>query len=113
MLDLVSEYAADETVFPSERWAVTFWLHAQLIFDELSRYFGDSLPSIIDRITEDAQKPNQERSFLQERLATATQQEIANQLKTNGVKTHITHYFSDNFANPILAGTVGLVQAKT
>jgi hypothetical protein len=78
LLDLVSEYAADEAVFPSERWAATFRSHAQLILNELSQYLGYSPPPLIERMADDAQKIHQERSILQERLATATQREKAN-----------------------------------
>ena len=78
LLDLVSEYAADEAVFPSERWAATFRSHAQLILHELSQHLGYTPPPLIDRMAEDAQKIHQERPILQERLATATQQEMAN-----------------------------------
>jgi len=72
LLDLVSEHAADEAVFPSERWAATFRSHAQLILHELSQHLGYSPPPLIDRMAEDAQKIHQERPILQERLATAT-----------------------------------------
>jgi len=72
LLDLVSEHAADEAVFPSERWAATFRSHAQLILHELSQHLGSSPPPLIDRMAEDAQKIHQERPILQERLATAT-----------------------------------------
>jgi len=78
LLDLVSEYAADDTVFPPERWAATFRSHAQLILHELSQYLGYSPPPLIERMAEDAQKIHQERPILHERLATATQQEEAN-----------------------------------
>jgi len=78
LLDLVSEYAADEAVFPPERWAATLRSHAQLILHELSRYLGYSPPPLIERMAEDAQKIHQERPILHERLATATQQEEAN-----------------------------------
>ena len=74
----MSEYAADEAVFPSERWAATFRSHAQLILHELSQQLGYTPPPLIDRMAEDAQKIHQERPILQERLATATQQEMVN-----------------------------------
>jgi len=65
-------------VFPSEGWAATFRSHAQLILHELSLHLGYTPPPLIDRMAEDAQKIHQERPILQERLATATQQERAN-----------------------------------
>ena len=78
LLDLVSEHAADEAVFPSERWAATFRSHAQLILHELSQHLGYSPPPLIDRMAEDAQKIHQDRPILQERLATTTQRAMAN-----------------------------------
>jgi putative transposase len=78
LLDLVSEHATDEAVFPSERWAATFRSHAQLILYELSQHLGYSPPPLIDRIAEDAQKIHQDRPILQEKLATTTQRAIAN-----------------------------------
>jgi putative transposase len=65
-------------VFPSERWAATFRSHAQLIIHELSQHLGYTLPSLIDRMAENGQNIHQDRLILQEKLATATQQEIAN-----------------------------------
>jgi putative transposase len=77
LLDLVTEYAEDDAVFPPERWAATFRSHAQLILQELSQHLGYSPPSLLERMAEDAQKIHQQRPILQERLATATQQEEA------------------------------------
>jgi len=77
LLDLVTEYAEDDAVFPSERWAATFRSHAQLILRDLSQHLGYSPPPLLERMAEDAQKIHQERPILQERLATATQQEEA------------------------------------
>jgi len=77
LLDLVTEHAEDDAVFPPERWAATFRSHAQLILHELSQHLGYSPPPLLDRMAEDAQKIHQERPILQERLATATQQEEA------------------------------------
>ncbi|NLV12164.1 IS4 family transposase [Haloarcula argentinensis] len=77
LLDLVTEYAEDDAVFPPERWAATFRSHAQLILKELSQHLGYSPPPLLERMAEDAQKIHQERPILQERLATATQQEVA------------------------------------
>jgi putative transposase len=74
----VSEHAADEAAFPSERWAAIFRSHAQLILHELSQHLGYTPSPLIDRMAEDAQKIHQERPILRERLATTTQQEIAN-----------------------------------
>jgi IS4 transposase len=34
LLDVENEYAEDEAMFPSERWALTFRSHAQFIFHE-------------------------------------------------------------------------------
>ena len=73
LLDLVTEQADDELVFPTERWAATFRLHAQLILHELGDYLGYSPPPLLDRLIEDAQKIHKQRSILQETLATATQ----------------------------------------
>jgi len=78
LLDLVSEYAADEVVFPPERWAAVFRSHAQPFLHELSQYLGYTPPPLIDQMAEDAQKIHQERSIFQERLATATYQEVTN-----------------------------------
>ena len=77
LLDLVTEYAEDDAVFPPERWAATFRSHAQLILYDLSQHLGYSPPPLLERMAEDAQKIHQERPILQERLATATQQEEA------------------------------------
>ena len=73
LLDLVTEQADDEIVFPPERWAATFRSHAQLILHELGEYLGYSPPPLLDRLIEDAQKIHQQRPVLQETLATATQ----------------------------------------
>jgi putative transposase len=54
LLDLVTEQADDEIVFPAERWAATFWSHAQLILH--SANIGYSLPPVSERLIEDAQK---------------------------------------------------------
>jgi len=35
LLDLVTEYAENDAVFPPERWAASFRSHAQLILQEL------------------------------------------------------------------------------
>ena len=73
LLDLVTEQAADEIVFPPERWAATFRSHAQLILHELGEHLGCSPPPLLEGLIEDAQKIHQQRSILQDRLATATQ----------------------------------------
>jgi len=73
LLDLVTEEADDEIVFPPERWAATFRSHAQLILHELGEYLGYSPPPLLERLIEDAQKIHQQRPILQETLATATQ----------------------------------------
>ncbi len=73
LLDLVTEQADDELVFPPERWAATFRSHAQLILHELGEYLGYSPPPLLERLIEDAQKIHQQRPVLQETLATATQ----------------------------------------
>jgi IS4 transposase len=77
LLDLVTECADDDAVFPPERWAATFRSHAQLILQDLSQHLGYSPPPLLERMAEDAQKIHQERPILQEQLATATQQEGA------------------------------------
>ena len=59
LLDLVSEYAADEAVFPPERWAATFRSHARLILHELRECLGYSPPPLLERLIEDAQKIHQ------------------------------------------------------
>ncbi|MFC7192920.1 hypothetical protein ACFQL7_26040 [Halocatena marina] len=43
-MDLVTEQADNEIVFPPERWAATFRSHTQLILHELGKYLGYSLP---------------------------------------------------------------------
>ena len=73
LLDLLTEVADDEIVFPPERWAATLRSHAQLILYELGAYLGYSPPPLLERLVEDAQKIHQQRPILQERLATATQ----------------------------------------
>jgi len=73
LLDLVTEQADDEIVFPPERWAATFRSHAQLILHELGEYLGYSPPPLPERLIEDAQKIHKQRPVLQETLATATQ----------------------------------------
>jgi putative transposase len=73
LLDLVTEQADDEIVFPPERWAATFRSHAQLILHDLGEYLGYSPPPLLERLIEDAQKIHQQRPILQETLATATQ----------------------------------------
>jgi putative transposase len=73
LLDLVTEQAEEEIVFPPERWAATFRSHAQLILHELGEYLGYSPPPMLERLIEDAQKIHQTRPILQETLATATQ----------------------------------------
>ncbi|MDB2272402.1 IS4 family transposase [Halorubrum ezzemoulense] len=73
LLDLVTEQADDELVFPTERWAATFRSHAQLILRELGEFLGYSPPPLLDRLIEDAQKIHKQRPILQETLATATQ----------------------------------------
>ncbi|MDL0130921.1 IS4-like element ISH8A family transposase [Halobacterium salinarum] len=73
LLDLVTEQADDELVFPTERWAATFRSHAQLILHELGEFLGYSPPPLLGRLIEDAQKIHKQRPILQETLATATQ----------------------------------------
>ncbi|GAB7120917.1 IS4 family transposase [Natrinema sp. JCM 9743] len=73
LLDLVTEQADDELVFPPERWAATFRSHAQLILHELGEHLGYSPPPLLERLIDDAQKIHQQRPILQEKLATATQ----------------------------------------
>jgi putative transposase len=73
LLDLVTDHADDEAVFPPERWAATFRSHAQLILQELSQHLGYSPPPLLDRMAADAQKIHQQRPIVQQRLATATQ----------------------------------------
>lgn len=76
LLDLVTEYADDDAVFPPERWAATFRSFAQLILDRLRAYLGYSPPDLLELLCHEAQKIHQERLILHERLATATQQTI-------------------------------------
>ncbi|OYR38541.1 hypothetical protein DJ81_17650 [Halorubrum sp. Hd13] len=73
MLDLVTDQADEEIVFPTERWAATFRSHAQLIRHELGEYLGYSPPPLLERLIEDAQKIHKQRPTLQETAATATQ----------------------------------------
>jgi putative transposase len=73
LLDLVTEQADNELVFPTERWAATFQSHAQLILHELGEFLGYSPPPLLERLIEDAQKIHKQRPILQETLATATQ----------------------------------------
>jgi len=73
LLDLITEQADDEIVFPPERWAATFRSHARLILHELGEYLGYSPPPLLERLIEEAQKIHQQRPILQETFATATQ----------------------------------------
>jgi IS4 transposase len=73
LLDLLTDVADDEIVFPPERWAATFRSHAQLLLHELGEYLGYSPPPMLERLIEDAQKIHQQRRILQEKLATTTQ----------------------------------------
>jgi IS4 transposase len=73
LLDLVTEHAADDLVFPPERWAATFRSLAQLILRQLGEYLGYSPPSLLELLIREAQKIHQQRPILQERLATVTQ----------------------------------------
>ncbi|ELY59280.1 transposase (ISH8) [Natronococcus jeotgali DSM 18795] len=73
LLDLVTEQADDELVFPPERWSATFRSHAQLILHELGEYLGYSPPPLLERLIEEAQKIHKQRLILQETLATAAQ----------------------------------------
>ena len=76
LLDLVTEQADEEIVFPPERWAATFRSHAQLILHELGEYLGYAPPPLLERVIEDAQKIHKQRPILQEKLATATQPRV-------------------------------------
>ena len=57
LLELVVEHAGDDAVFPPERWAATFRLHAQQILKRLSDYLSYSPPPAVrvdgSRRTED------------------------------------------------------------
>ena len=59
LLDLVTEQADDEIVFPPECWAVTFRSYAQLTLHELGEYLGYSPPPLLEQLIEDAQKIHQ------------------------------------------------------
>ena len=87
LLDLVTEQADDEIVFPPERWAATFRSHAQLILHELGEYLGYSPPPLLERLIGDAQKIHKQRPILQETLATATQPRCESYLKTNDISS--------------------------
>lgn len=54
LLNLITEQADDETVFPPERWAATSRSHAQLIHHELGDYLGYSPLPPLKRLIEDA-----------------------------------------------------------
>jgi len=73
LLALLTEHAADEIVFPPERWAATLRSHAQLLLYRLGDYLGYSPPPLLDRLVEEAQKIHQERQILQEKLASVMQ----------------------------------------
>ncbi|MFB1066761.1 IS4 family transposase [Natrinema sp. H-ect4] len=68
LVELGIEQADDEIVFSPERWAATFRSHAQYILNGLGEYLGYSLPPLLERLIEDAQKINQQRPILQETL---------------------------------------------
>ncbi len=73
LLGLIREHADDGVVFPPERWAATFRLHAQLILRELRRYLAYSLPPLLQRLIEDAQKIHKQRPILQATRAATSQ----------------------------------------
>ena len=73
LLDLLTDVADDEIVFPPERWAATLRSHAQLLLYRLGDYLGYSPRPLLDRLVEDAQKIHQERQILQEELVTVMQ----------------------------------------
>ncbi len=73
LLDMVTEVAGDEIVFPPERWAATLRLHAQLMLHELGSHLGYSQPPLLKRLIHEAQKIHQQCPLLQERLATTLQ----------------------------------------
>lgn len=56
LLELVTEQADNELVFPTERWTATFRSHAQLVLHELGGYSGYSTSLLFKRLIEDAQK---------------------------------------------------------
>ena len=60
LLDLATEQAADEIVFPPERWAATFRSHAQLILHKLGEHLGYSPPPLLEQLIEDVQKIHQQ-----------------------------------------------------
>ena len=72
LLALVTEYANEEIVFPPRHWVATVRAHAQFILHELGAFLGYSLPPLLERLIEDAQKIHKQRPVLQETLATAT-----------------------------------------
>ncbi len=73
LLAPLTEHAADETVFPPERWAATLRSHAQLLLYRLGDYLGYSPPPLLKRLVEESQKIHQERQILQEELVTVMQ----------------------------------------
>jgi len=73
LLDLITEQADDELVFPTERLAATFRSHAQTILHELGEFLGYSPPPLLGRLIEDGQKIHKQQPIFQETLATATQ----------------------------------------
>ncbi|SNR66047.1 Transposase DDE domain-containing protein [Halorubrum vacuolatum] len=108
LLDLVTEQADDELVFPTERWAATFRSHAQLILHELGEFLGYSPPPLLDRLIEDAQKIHKQRPILQETLATAIQPRCEAQLKTDACRQHYFFYNAargNYYAASIILGT--------
>jgi putative transposase len=56
LLALLTEHAADEIVFPPERWAATLRSHAQLLLYKLGDYLRYSPPPLLGRLIEEAQK---------------------------------------------------------
>jgi len=64
LLDLVTEQADDETVFPTGRWVATSRSHVQFILHGLGDFLGYSPPSLLDRPIEDAQKIYKQQSIL-------------------------------------------------
>jgi hypothetical protein len=76
LLDLDTEQADDEFVFPPERWATTFRSHAQLILHELGEYLGYSPPPLLGRLIDDAQKIYKQQPIVKETLATSTQPRV-------------------------------------
>ena len=68
LLDLVSDQADDDIVFPPERWAATFRSLAQLILQEIAAGYGYPRPNLGEIFYQEARQPAPSRLILFEEV---------------------------------------------